>query len=331
MTNEKDVPQTPPPSPTGHSKLKKTEAMNMIRSIIQGNIKIKKTEEDEHQGFRLNSCPYNECDGSGYTSTIVDGEEFSTPCQCYKDTVFQRKQKKANIQEDYWSANIAALKEVDVSLLQPKKVVAPRKPDGRYKDKNNIPPEKPDAFIARTYDEHPVKKGIHFFATQYTEKTLEYLDTHPRTKTRNLMLIGETGRQKTFLACAIASEFLARNKTVYFSTMQDIIDNVISKRINLHKIVTETDLLIIDELCNEYHTDSQWSLKRMKEIFRLRKNRNLPTICTSNLYPNAWEELYDKPLTSTFNGSFFITLLANDYDFRLEQMEEAYDNYDFFD
>ena len=307
---------------------KKQEVADMIKMIKAGNVKIETTEDDRNQGFRLPACPHKKCDGSGYISTFVGGEEISSRCDCYNDFVMQRKLKNSNIQQDYWRAEIQNLREMDVSLLRPKPIQGPRKIDKRHKEQ---PPEKPDAFIERTYDEQNVKRGIQFFAEQYTQKTLEYLNEVPRVKTRNLMLIGESGRQKTYLACSIGKEFLKKNKSVYFSTMQDLLNNVYDKKINLHKIVTETDLLIIDELGNEYHTDSQWALKQMKEIIRLRKNRNLPIIGTSNYYPNAWEELYDKPLVSTFNGSFFLTLLASDIDFRVEQMGDSYDDYGFLD
>lgn len=324
------------PTPNGSStqnnkkKDKKEEILGMIQMIMEGKVKIKPIEDDYNQGFKQDKCPYNLCDGSGYKVHISGDEEVAERCQCYKDTVLQRKMKNANIQQDFWHADLSKLRELDVTMLKPKPIIEPKKIDKRYKE-DNQPPEKPEAYIARAYEEKPVKKGIHFFAEQYTLKTLEYLDELPRTKSRNLMLIGETGRQKTYLACSIAKAFLRNNKTVYFSTMQDLLNNVYNKRINLHNIVTETDLLIIDELGNEYHTDNEWALKQMKEIFRLRKNRNLPTICTSNYYPNAWEELYDKPLNSTFNGSFFITLLASDVDFRIEQMDDSFKDYDFFE
>lgn len=308
--------------------MKQKQKDALIQLVKSGKYKVTTTDDDRNQGFRLPSCPYKKCDGSGYLSTFIDGEEFSSRCDCYKDHVMQKKLKNANIQQDYWKADIQNLKEMDVSLLQPKPIQEPRKIDKRLKE---IPPEKPGPFIERTYNEQNVKKGIQFFAEQYTQKTLGYLDEVPRTKTRNLMLIGESGRQKTYLACSIGKEFLKQNKSVYFSTMQDLLNNVYDKKINLHKLVTEKDLLIIDEIGNEYHTDTQWALKQMKEIIRLRKNRNLPIICTSNYYPNAWEELYDKPLVSTFNGSFFITLLASEIDFRVEQMSDSYDDYGFLD
>lgn len=310
---------------------KKEEILGIIQSIMKGN-KIKPTEDEQgmKQRFRLKSCPYRKCDGSGYLIKVVDGHEYSRPCECYKDFVMQKKMKNANIQQDFWDAKLENLHELDVAFLQPKKVIGERKFDKRYKA-DNQPEEKADEFIKRCYDEKSVKKGIYFFAEQYTKKTLEYLDETPRLKTRNLLLMGEPGRQKTYLACAIAREFFKKDKSVYFSTMQDLLNKVYDKQINLYEIVTQHDLLIIDELGNEYHTDSQWALKQMKEIFRLRKNRNLPIICTSNYYPNAWDVLYDKPLISTLNGSFFITLLASDVDFRVEQMEDSYEDYGFLD
>lgn len=327
MTNDSMKPTPFEPSSKAD---KKAAILGMIQQIMNGKVRIDPIDDDANQGFRQDRCPHNQCDGSGYISEWKDGEEYSNHCECYKDAVLQRKMKNANIQQDYWHADLSKLHECDVTLLYPKKAVQPRKIDKRYKE-DNQPPEKEDAFIARVYDEKPVKKGIHFFAQQYTEKTLTYLDETPRTKSKNLILIGETGRQKTFLACSIGVEFLKQNKSVYFSTMQDLLNNVYNNKIDLEKIVTETDLLIIDELSNEYHTDNQWALKQMKEMFRLRKNRNLPTVCTSNYYPNAWEELYDKPFVSTLNGSFFITLLASDTDFRIEQMQYSYDDYEFFE
>jgi len=327
MTNKESNPSKQDIS----KNTKQLEGLSMLDAILKGDVPILMTEEQENQGYSVDTCPYGICNGSGLIIVDVDGEDMAKNCQCCEDKILLHKKENSNIREDYYYAEIQNLREIDVTLLTPKKQVAPRKTDKRIKDKNNIPPEKTDAYIARVYDEKKVEKGIKFFATQYTNKTLLYLDEEPRTRSRNLMLIGQSGRQKTYLACAIATEFLKKEKSVYFTTMQDLINHVYDEKVDLDKIMTEIDLLIIDELGKEYHTDSEWAMKMMMDLFRKRKNRNLPIICTSNYYPNAWEELYDPSFNSVLNGSFFITLLESELDFRIEQIEDSLNDYDFFD
>src|SRR5699024_3252272 len=122
----------------------------------------------------------------------------------------------------------------------------------------------------------------------------------------NILLFGDPGNGKTTFASLIGSYFLQKNKTVYFSTTQDFIDLIFEKKINPKKIAKDYDVLILDELFNEYHTNTQFAKKQLKEIFKLREDMGKVTVCTSNGNPKDFNLLYGKSIMSLLNGTFFM-------------------------
>jgi len=288
----------------------------------------KTPEDDLYEGYQVETCPYNICDGSGFIKMNQQNRVITKHCQCYQDEVLKRKLKHSKIEQKYWDANFE-LNDTKITLLVPKKYPEERKFKG--KKPANPAPELPTDYIERVYDAREIKKGTSYFGEDYTKKTLQFLNETPRKKVQNLLLIGEPGRGKTHLACSFGKEYLKAGKSVHFTTMMNLVNDVMNPNVNIRSIVENTDLLIVDEVGYEYQTDTMWALKQIKEMFRIRYNRHLPIICTTNFYPNELNELYDASLMSMFNGTFFFVLTERANDYRLEEAHDALNDFTFID
>jgi DNA replication protein DnaC len=307
---------------------KKEEDSILIQDLfkdILGYIPEKVIEDDLHKTFDQEICPYQVCDGSGYTKQEVEGRFLSVSCQCYKDEVLRRKLKNSNIDEKYMQARLATGDQTKGWLLQPKEVIEDKKVDKRKKTTEE---EEPEAYIERHYDKKEIRKGISYFADEYVRNSLRYFEAEPRKKSASILLMGEPGRGKTHLACAIGKTFLEHSKKVYFTTMQHLINEVMNKEANIRGVVMSVDLLIVDEMGWEYHTDSQWAMKQIKELLRLRYNAHLPVIATTNLYPNEIAQLYHKSITSMFH-SYLHILVEGEEDKRVREIQTILQDFDF--
>lgn len=302
------------------------EMKNLTENIWEINGQT--PEDDLYLGYQIEECPHGECDGSGLIKNNINGDIKTSHCKCYETEILNRKLKKSKIEQKYWNADYK-LEDVKLNILIPKKNPEERKFKGK-KPANPLP-EEPMEYIERLYGVKEIKKGVEFFANDYVEKTLMFLEQSPRNKVQNLLLMGEPGRGKTHLSCAMAKEYIKQGKTVHFTTMLNLVNDVLNKEINIRKIVETVDLLVIDEMGYEYHTDTKWALKQIKELFRIRYNKHLPIIATTNFYPSELNELYDKSLMSILNGSFFFVLAESESDYRIEEANNSLDSFDFID
>ena len=286
----------------------------------------KKTKEDEANelsgsGFEQKKCPYDICDGSGYLIIEKDGRQFSKNCQCLNDEILIKKLNKANIEPRFKDSNFT-FDESITKITHFKPMKQPKPYSGADEKK-----EKPEGWIKRHYAQKAFDKGVGMFGKMYTEKTMEWLEEFPRTRTMNLLLFGESGCGKTHLAEVIGTQYIRKGKSVFFATMQDLLDKVYDKELSLKELSRKKDLLIIDEIYNEYHTDTEWALKNIKEMLKIRAKEQLPIICTSNGYPHEFARLYGKSVMSMFNGTFFIMFMEREGDQRIDHAYEMYDEF----
>lgn len=295
---------------------------------------FKKTEEEEHDALSGNECPYGLCEGKGYIEVRENGFKKAKNCQCYNDEIIRRKLRNANMSDSYWDKELK-LVGLDGLLLHPKSKPVERQP---AKGKNgqvlkNQPDEHPQEFIERSYQQVQLKNGLESMIREYIHKTLNYLSQNPIQKTKGLILMGEPGMGKTLIVSMIGKTYLVNGKKVYFTTMRSLVRNVIDKDVDIEKIVSDVDLLIIDELGAEYHTENGWAITNIKEMLRTRYNKKLPVVCTTNRYPDEFHEIYDKSLMSLFHGHYFMVYVdrGEDGDYRLHEADEDLKEFGSFD
>ena len=323
-----------------NQKNKETEMIldQFLEEMKKGNVSFEKTEDDEHDTLKRKPCPHRLCDGSMYRIVKNEkGHPRSIRCQCYHDVVKLRKQKNAHLPSEFWNASWEQLHEIDnlppnkrikLTYLKPKENPEERKIDGRIKDKSKIPPEAPGDYTKRMYDLIE-RKSLHAFGTGFTKTAISYLDAFPRIQSLNLLLLGDTGKGKTLMSALIANEFLKQNKKVRFIRMKALIDEVSENKKYVRALIRDMDLLILDELYQEYHTDSGWALTQIQDVIKGRQERKLSTIITTNAYPNELSEMYQGSLMSTFHGEFIMAALEGTTDLRVMFGRERHEDLDF--
>ena len=118
-------------------------------------------------------------------------------------------------------------------------------------------------------------------------------------KSEGVYICGESGRGKTFLAAIIAQELLRKGKTVIFSDVPSLLEDLKATfagdtRIDelMAKLAT-VDLLVLDDLGTE--TPTEWAVERLYMIVNQRYNAGKPVVVTSNLTPSDAADRLNHP------------------------------------
>ncbi len=124
----------------------------------------------------------------------------------------------------------------------------------------------------------------------------------------SLFLCGNTGLGKTLLSSCIAKEVLKRGYTVAFDSIQNILKAIedehfgrVSNRDTV-KVITEVDLLILDDLGAEFASSFYFSA--LYNIINTRINKNLPLIISTNFSLEELQKRYDDKIVSRLLGTF---------------------------
>lgn len=115
---------------------------------------------------------------------------------------------------------------------------------------------------------------------------------------KGLLFFGEVGRMKTTLAVCVAREALAQGMKVFFISMPELLDTMISMSKNrdsgeLHRFeekIKHVTFLILDDFGAEYPRD--WVLNKVDAIITNRYNNLKPVIITTNMLPDEIKERY---------------------------------------
>lgn len=112
----------------------------------------------------------------------------------------------------------------------------------------------------------------------------------------NIVLVGKSGTGKTHLAISFGIKALAKEHSVYFTTVSDLLYNLhISKADNSYhkklKQLVSYDLLILDELgfkqLPKYSTDDFFSVISKRYEYK-------STIITTNKELSEWNDIFDE-------------------------------------
>jgi len=196
--------------------------------------------------FREQACPLGVCDGSGW---ILGPEDVARPCEC----------RAARLKRGSAKGVASAI---------------------------------PARYRGVSFDRPPVSDMTRDMATRHvvqaTKGYVEALDENLEAG-RGLWLMGNTGTGKTTLGMLVAKEALAASKTVgvYFTprlltrirqTYQEAESPTAYD--DFFRRVTSVDLLYIDDLGSERHTD--WVVEQLYALINERYENQRPLLVTSN-------------------------------------------------
>ncbi len=120
-------------------------------------------------------------------------------------------------------------------------------------------------------------------------------------KGKGLLLMGETGLGKTHLSLAIANRVINRGFCVAYGSVPELIRKLDKEQFGKAEgdtmtLLTECDLLILDDLGAENSTDHAVSI--LYEIINARQNRNVPMVINTNLDMDKIQAKYQDRLYS---------------------------------
>lgn len=115
---------------------------------------------------------------------------------------------------------------------------------------------------------------------------------------KGLLFFGEVGRMKTTLAVCVAKEAIKQGLGVFFISMPELLDTMISMSRNrdstelqkFEKKIKNVTFLILDDFGAEYPKD--WVLNKVDAIITHRYNEMKPVIITTNMLPDEIKERY---------------------------------------
>lgn len=213
-------------------------------------------------------------------------EENWRMCSCYKQQIINMVYKQVNLE---------LLEKENFQTFNPE----------LYSNERNV--DKYGSYISPRENILKIKK-----------KAWEFIEKFDDPNEKNLLFVGETGVGKTFMANCIAKEILERGKTVIYQTAPRLLDLIMAYKMRRdiendfddeeYNSLFEVDLLIIDDLGTEMHTEARFS-----EIFTIINTRLLThqskctkTIISTNFSLEKMSEYYDDRIMSRILGEFYV-------------------------
>lgn len=174
------------------------------------------------------------------------------------------------------------------------------------------------------------RQTLESFITNETNKNMKYvaqrfIQGFKNTKT-GIIFVGKNGTGKTHIATAIANELRKENIPIIFGTLTELVEKYNKSykehtEIELTKLYTKVDLLIIDDLGVE--TMNDWMLSKLFIIVNERMKNELPIIITTNYeleelkqrlsIPNKVCKTTDSIISRLYQMCYRVECKGNDY------------------
>jgi len=133
--------------------------------------------------------------------------------------------------------------------------------------------------------------NYHKSRTQMKSRVLRLMDLEFLQKGANIVIIGNPGVGKTFLAKIIGSRACQANQRVLFTTAMDMLNHLLASQVDHSlvrklKIYTEPSLLVCDEL--GYLSLDQQTSNLFYQVISTRHARKRSTVITTNTAFSDW-------------------------------------------
>lgn len=157
--------------------------------------------------------------------------------------------------------------------------------------------EKNRKIINNIYKDNYMKKRLQKynfenFSDTYKEKNvinqlIKFTDSCIKSEMKNgLIIYGNIGYEKTYLAACIANKMIEKNKIALMEKSSSIIDRIKESfnkeglsEIEIIELYSNVDMLIIDDFGNE--NLSKWALEKLYKIISNRYDNELPIVITT--------------------------------------------------
>ena len=158
-----------------------------------------------------------------------------------------------------------------------------------------------------------------------------YLDRwkNARKNGYGLTLYGVVGVGKTFAATHIAKSLIKRGQRVYFTYFKKIISNILDlpgeKSLEYQNMIETIPFLVIDEVWwLPSFSEQRKNLfgEMFEQVIRTRTGQNLPTILTSNLSPDEFNDTYPRIYSLLEAKQFNIEMTGLDYRISHQALEK---------
>ena len=123
--------------------------------------------------------------------------------------------------------------------------------------------------------------------TSIINQLIKFADLCIKSEMKNgLIIFGNIGYEKTYLAACIANKMIEQNKIVLMEKSSSIIDKIKESfnkeglsEIEIIELYSNVDMLIIDDFGNE--NLSKWALEKLYKIISNRYDNELPIVITT--------------------------------------------------
>lgn len=151
-------------------------------------------------------------------------------------------------------------------------------------------------------------RSFYDLAKMAKQAAKEFVESFMRNaNTDGLLLTGQVGSGKTYLACSIANAILGSGRVALFVVVPDLLDQLRStydsdrgqdevSEYDLLGTARQVPLLILDDLGAHNYTD--WTRNKLYSIINYRLNHCLPVIITTNIALDELEEYLGERTTS---------------------------------
>ena len=147
--------------------------------------------------------------------------------------------------------------------------------------------EKYRKIINNIYKDNYIKKRLQKYNFENVSDTYEDTFICIESKMKNgLIIYGNIGYEKTYLAACIANKMIEQNKIVLMEKSSSIIDKIKESfnkdglsEMEIIELYSNVDMLIIDDFGNE--NLSKWALEKLYKIISNRYDNELPIVITT--------------------------------------------------